>query len=129
MKTAIATILCGVMLFAAGCASNDAPVASFESRKLIVSGKNYGEVWQAVRDAASKDLKVVQISKGRGTVRAESEGGLISSAEAIAIFVRPPTRGAARYEIEVRSEKKSRLKFGEDRIEPVIESIKADLGL
>ena len=95
-----------------------------------VRGKSYDEIWNAVVITASRSLTIVENNKETGMLKAEKGVGLASWGEVVGIFVRPTTKNAPVYTVEVQSLKRSKAQItGQDWTATMISGIKAELSL
>jgi hypothetical protein len=117
-----------VLMSIAGCATTDTLAPGAGGSTFEVRGKTYDEIWKAVVRTAGNSLTIVESNKDAGTLRAEKGAGAATLGEVVGIFVRPTSKGAPVYTIEVQSLKRSRMQLtGQDWTATIIAGIKAEL--
>ena len=117
-----------VFLLISGCASMDSLKPGAGGSTFEVRDKNYDEIWKAVVRTASRSLTIVEIDKETGTLKGEKSAGLTTWGEVVGIFVRPTTKNAPVYTVEVQSLKRSMVQVtGQDWTSTIISGIKVEL--
>ncbi len=117
-----------VLMSIAGCATTDNLEPGAGGSTFEVRGKTYDEVWKAVVRTASNSLTIVESNKDSGALKAEKSAGTWTAGEVVGVFVRPTSKGAPVYTIEVQSLKRSRMQItGQDWTSTMIAGIKAEL--
>jgi len=126
MKYCIISIVISIAL--PGCATISSLQPGRGGSSFQVLGKNYDEVWKAVVGTASRSLTVVESDKDKGVLKAEKRPGLTTWGEVVGVFIRPASRDAPIYTVEVQSIKRYRLQItGQDWTTTMISGIKAEL--
>ena len=112
-----------------GCATIGTLQPGAGGSTFEIRGKSYNEVWTAVVRTASRSLTIVESNKEAGVLKAEKAAGMATWGEVVGIFVRPTSKNAAVYTIEVQSFKRDRFQItGQDWTNTMIAGIKAELG-
>jgi len=99
-------------------------------RTFEVNDRNYNEVWKAAIRVAGRNLTIVQSNKDSGIIKAEARVGLATWGEVVGIFITPTREGEKKYNVEVVSQKRSRLQItGQNWEETIVSGIKVELDI
>lgn len=124
MKMILSVLL--IFIFT-GCATIDS-VRPGMGRRIRVEGASYSKLWRAANKVVSQQLAIVSSDQNLGVIKAEKGAGLSTWGEVVGVFITPATEGAKSYEIEVVSEKRSKLQItGQNWEETIVAGIKAEL--
>lgn len=129
MKSLISSlVLAGLLICLPGCNTIDS-VKPGKGVTFRVNGKSYDQVWKASVAVMSRQLTLVEDSKGQGFIRAEAKAGLTTYGEVVGVFITPAGPSTSGHSIEVVSLKRSAMQItGQDWTRTVITGIKAELG-
>lgn len=97
---------------------------------ITIEGKTYEQIWKAAVKATNKNLTIVYNNKQRGEIRAEAAAKIASWGEVVGVFISPTTPTAAKYTVEVVSQKRSKLQLtGQNWERSILASMQVELDL
>jgi len=125
MKNLFAT--CFALCLLSGCVTVDSLQPGPGGTNFTVKERSYDAVWTAAVHSVRRKLVIVEESKAKGEIRAQSSGtGLMPSGEVVGVFITPAGHDAPSYNIEVLSMKRA---IGQqDWTRNIVAGIKAELG-